>query len=306
MFGDSTALMSSWGLLTDLTRTGRAEFVEGFTGLGCAVLRTQTRRIAGEVESTDPTCNNWAGVWKRQLDAIQPDVVIVQTGSWDVADRQIAEDPAWRVPGDPLFDAFAVSEMLAALDVLTSGGAVVVWLTSPAPGAVAYESERVQRFDPAPRHRRLNELIRQLPGLRPGQVEVVDLAAWMADQSPGEDRRLRPDGVHFEHDTSMEVCARYLCDAVLAGARQLRPGPPPTTTKPVVPAPPPIVAPAAADARARARALLLGMPLYEAGLAASAAGWRVSVDADSTFDQTPKSDDQLVIWWWTGFVNDVR
>jgi hypothetical protein len=306
MFGDSTALMSSWGLLTELTRTGRAQFVEGFTGLGCAVLRTDTRRIAGEVEDTDPTCNNWATVWQGQLDAGRPDIVVVQTGSWDVADRQLAGDPEWRGPGDPLFDAFALSEMLAAVDMLSAGGAVVVWLTSPAPGAIAYESERVQRFDPAPRHRRLDELIRQLPGLRPSQVAVVDLSAWLAAQSPEEDLRLRPDGVHFEHDTSVDVCVRHLCDAVLRAARELRPGPPPAPRDTALPAPAPIVPPTAPGARDQARQALLGLPLYDAGLAASAAGWRVRVDADAVFDQVPVADDQLVIWWWTGYVNDVR
>ena len=124
----------------------------------------------------------------------------------------------WRGPGDPLFDAFALSEMLAAVDLLSSTGAAVVWLTSPAPGAVAYKSRAVQAFDPAPRHQRFDELVRQLPGLRPGKVVAVDLAAWMADQSLEEDLRLRPDGIHFSHDASTEVCQRYLCDAVLRAA----------------------------------------------------------------------------------------
>ena len=69
MFGDSTALMTSWGLLAELERTHRAEFVEGFTGLGCSVVRTAERRIAGEVAAEDPTCDNWANVWKSEIDS---------------------------------------------------------------------------------------------------------------------------------------------------------------------------------------------------------------------------------------------
>ena len=89
VFGDSTALMTSWGLLTELERTHRAEFVVGFTGLGCSVLRTDERRIADDVAVDDPTCNDWANVWKSHIDTDQPDIAVVQTGSWDVADRKL-------------------------------------------------------------------------------------------------------------------------------------------------------------------------------------------------------------------------
>lgn len=306
MFGDSTALMTSWGLLAELDRTRRAEFVEGFTGLGCSVLRTTQRRIADDVEPTDPTCNSWADVWKGELDTNQPDIVVVQTGSWDVADRKLAGEDEWRSPGDPKFDAFALAEMLAAVDLLSSTGAAVVWLTSPVPGAAAYESARVQAFDPGPRHQRFDQLVRQLPGLRPGKVVDVDLAAWMDGLTPDEDAGVRPDGIHFTHDTSVEVCRRYLCDAVLQAAAELRPGPPPTGTPPTTAPIAPVPGPAAPDGRVQARAQLLGRPLYEAGVAASTAGWRVRVDADFSFDATPNADDELVLWWWTGIVNDAR
>jgi lysophospholipase L1-like esterase len=311
VFGDSTALQTSWGLLVELTRTQRGEFVPGFTGLGCSVVRTAQRRIASDVESSDATCNGWADVWKVEVDRSRPDVVVVQTGSWDVADRIVpglvgADADRWRSPGDPSWDAFALSEMVAAVDVLSSTGAVVVWLTSPAPGPIAYRTPRVAAFDPAPRHRRFNELVRQLPGLRSGQVAVVDLAAWVASRSPDEDARLRPDGVHFSHDASVEVCSRFLCNEVLQEARQLRPGPPssavPPTTAPLLRVP----TPTEPDARRAAQTTLVGQTLPAAGLAAAQAGWRVRVDADETFDTVPAADDELVMWWWTGTVNEIR
>jgi hypothetical protein len=310
MFGDSTALQTSWGLLVELDRTQRGEFVQGFTGLGCSVVRTPERRIASDVEASDATCNDWDQVWRAEVDRSRPDVAVVQTGSWDVADRMVpglAGDEAdqWRSPGDPKWDAFALSEMLAAVDVLSSDGAVVVWLTSPVPGPLAYETPRVRAFDPAPRHERFNDLVRQLPGLRPGQVAVVDLAAWIAGQSPDEDARLRPDGVHFGHDASVEVCARFLCDEVVHAARGLRPGPPSDAVPPTTAALPRIPAPTTPEARATARATLVGQTLPAAGLAAAQAGWRVRVDVDENFDTEP-AGDELVLWWWNGTVSDVR
>lgn len=310
VFGDSTALMSSWGMLVEYERTGRAEFVVGFTGLGCSVVRTPERRIADEVVRDDVTCEDWPNVWQGVLDDARPDVAVVQTGSWDVADRRVPGDDLWRGPGDPVYDAYAQSELLAAVDLLSAGGTAVVWLTSPIPGAAAYESPRVQVFDPAPRHERFNALVERLPALRPGKVEVVDLAGWVASQPPEEDARLRPDGVHFTHDASVDVCQRYLCDAVLVAARSLRPGPPPTgaasTTVPS--SAPQLSVPRATepDSRARARAVLVGQLLPDAGIAAARAGWRVRVDADDTFDSMPRTDDELVLWWRTGVVNDVR
>jgi hypothetical protein len=311
VFGDSTALMSSGGMLVEYERTGRAEFVVGFTGLGCSVVRTPERKIADDIVHDDVTCEDWPNVWRGVLDDARPDVAVVQTGSWDVADRKVPGDDQWRGPGDPIYDAYATSELLAAVDVLSAGGTVVVWLTSPAPGAAAYESPQVQVFDPAPRHRRFNELVGQLPVLRPGKVAVVDLASWVASQPPGEDARLRPDGVHFTHDASVDVCQRFLCDAVLDAARALRPGPPPpaTSTRPTGPSSDGarlVPGPAEPDSRARARDALVGQLLPDAGIAAARAGWRVRVDADDTFDSTPRADDELVLWWWTGVVNDVR
>lgn len=300
-------------MLVEYERTGRAEFAVGFTGLGCSVVRTPERKIADEVVQDDPTCEDWPDVWSQAQADARADVAVVQTGSWDVADRIVPGDDRWRGPGDPVYDAYAQAELLAAVDTLAADGTAVVWLTSPVPGAAAYESPQVQVFDPAPRHRRFNELVQQLPALRPGKVQVVDLAAWVAEQPADEDARLRPDGVHFTHDASVEVCQRYLCDAVLAAAHELRPGPPgarapstpPTTAQTgdevlVVPGP------GQPDARAAARAALVNQLLPAAGIAAARAGWRVRVDADETFDAVPAADDELVLWWWTGVVNDVR
>jgi hypothetical protein len=306
MFGDSTALMTSWGLLTETTRTGRAAFAEGFTGLGCSVLRTAERRIADRVERADATCNNWADVWRSTIETKRPDIVVVETGSWDVADRKLAGEDTWRAPGDATFDAFAMSEMLAAVDLLSSQGAVVVWLTSPAPGAAAYQDPQVRAFDPGPRHQAFNRVIRQLPALRPGVVDVVDLAAWVDQVGPEEDARLRTDGIHFGHDTSIEVCERYLCDAVLARARALKPGPPPASTRSIADAYAAAPGPGAPDGRAGAVTALRGRSLYEAGLAASAAGWRVRVDVDDQFDEVPATPDELVFWAWAGPVSEVR
>ena len=65
------------------------------------------------------------------------------------------------------------------------------------------ENERVARF---------NEMVKQLPKLRPGKVAVVDLATWLANS--GRDAKFRPDGVHLADDQARVVAAEYLAQAV--------------------------------------------------------------------------------------------
>jgi len=108
--------------------------------------------------------------------------------------------------------------MTHAVDVLSSDGGIVVWLTSPPPGAASGKKDPT--WDPAKRMARFNELVNQLPAARPGKVTVVDLAGWIDTLPPEEDARMRPDGVHFStppkgQDTSTEAADEFLGAAVL-------------------------------------------------------------------------------------------
>ncbi len=220
-FGDSTALQTSWGLANFLRDTNQGVYVNGFAGLGCSVIRTDQRRTPGiGVENSAKQCNDWEHVWKQQVDENQPNIALVQVGPWEIVDRKLPGDDQWRGPGDPKYDDYEFSEMTKAVDVLSSNGAIVVWLTSPPPGA-ASNQKPTNSYDPAQRMARFDELVKKLPEARPGKVTVVDLADWVNQQSPEEDARLRPDGVHFHTpqnggaDTSTEVAEKYLGGAVL-------------------------------------------------------------------------------------------
>jgi hypothetical protein len=217
VFGDSTALMTGFGVASYLSETGRGINVEGQQGLGCSVMRTAERRAAdGAVQGTVQDCNEWERIWKERVDAGQPNISVVQVGQWEVLDRKLPGEDVWRSPGDPAFDDYLFSEMTTAVDVLSSNGGIVVWLTNPIPGERFSQREpnsnAVQRMD------RFNQLVKQLPPARPGKVVVVDLAAWVGQLSPDEDVRIRPDGVHFQAvpvDTSTEVSRAFLGEAIL-------------------------------------------------------------------------------------------
>ncbi|MCU1345886.1 MAG: oatA 5, partial [Acidimicrobiia bacterium] len=145
-------------------------------------------------------------------------VAIVQVGPWDVADRRLPGDRAWRHPGDPVYDRYLLGEMNGVLDMFAARGVAVVWLTSPeiesGRADVPRPSNPYPESDPA-RMRRFNELLTQAAASRPA-VHVVDLAGHLASLPGGElDPALRPDGVHFTLVTARQV-ADWLGPAVVA------------------------------------------------------------------------------------------
>jgi len=184
-------------------------------------------RLGSVVGPGPDGCTDWATSWPRLIAESQPTTVVVQIGAWDVQERRIGGDPTWRAPGDPVFDDEMRARLLQAVDLLSAGGATVVWLQSPTPT----EGREGRSSDPAydavaPKIQRINELVAELPAQRPDTVRVIDLSSWF--ESTGEQDRLRPDGMHFSEATSREVADRFLGEAVLGPDWWNQPGPAPT------------------------------------------------------------------------------
>jgi len=93
----------------------------------------------------------------------------------------------------------------------------VVWLTAPYTYSDRPESEpaRMDAF---------NDMVRELAAEKEGLV-LVDLAGWLQSLPPGEDARLRPDGVHFSADppTNLEVAERWLGEQIMTASTLERP-----------------------------------------------------------------------------------
>ena len=111
--------------------------------------------------------------------------------------------------------------MTAAVDTLFASGACkVVLVTSPTfdSGAVDGRSppKPFPESDPS-RIARRNAHRSEVAATRP-HVGVLDFAAYMATRT--DDRRLRPDGVHFTYDTAREI-ADWLAPEILRVARTL-------------------------------------------------------------------------------------
>ncbi|MEZ5208324.1 MAG: SGNH hydrolase domain-containing protein [Acidimicrobiales bacterium] len=218
LFGDSTALMSAFGLAGWLLDTGRGVPVDGRVDLGCSILRGGLRRDHIGIGPNNPVCDDWPTSWGEMLRAHRPDLAVVQTGPWDILDHQFAGESVWRAPGDPTFDAALAAEMDAVLDLLSGEGAHVVWLTLPpqrtgvgaGPGG-----DTAPATDPA-RADRYNAVLRQVAAARPDDVTVLPYAEWLVDS--GLDETLRPDGIHVAFDTSRTAADLWLGDQIVSAA----------------------------------------------------------------------------------------
>jgi len=155
---------------------------------------------------------------------VNPEVVVLASGIWEVVDRRLPGDDRFRSVGQPEVDRYILRELLAAIDVLGSRGASVVLLTYP-----QIEAGRDQGYvdlpesDPA-RIDRLNELVLEAASLRPGVSTVADLGGWLESLPGGSlDGEKRDDGVHFR-DTFTPVIGDWLAPIVVEVGRN---GPPP-------------------------------------------------------------------------------
>ena len=124
-------------------------------------------------------------------------------------------------PGDPVFDDWLLSEYQLAIDIASSRGARVVWLTSPCIGPAMDQHSSLGAagaLDPS-RLEHLNRvLLPRLVASRPHQVELFDLFATVCPDgtyvaSLPWARDLRSDPLHIGREA-----AAYMGDAIMQTA----------------------------------------------------------------------------------------
>ena len=95
--------------------------------------------------------------------------MVVLTGGWDVRARKL---PSWEnalLIGDEVYDDWLVSEFDAAVELLSSRGARVVWLTTP---CYAKFGKTSGVWDPERVHK-LNGILERLAASRGDELELV-------------------------------------------------------------------------------------------------------------------------------------
>lgn len=219
--GDSVADNIGTGLERTMRQSGTAT-TRSFTRRGCGLARggiessrdAQTRAVA---------CAAWIESWAETVASFDPEVVVVYTGGWDLIERRLTKEGPVQQIGDRDYDDWLRTEYQHAIDVLSAGGAHVVWISSlcvkkPTLGPVGV-------FDPV-RIRRLNDAIIELVHKNAAHASYIDLFSEVCPDgafSPVVDgiAGARPDGIHFSPEAADSV-ARRLAPELTQYARQAR------------------------------------------------------------------------------------
>ena len=92
--------------------------------LGCGVVRGSPFRYFGDVQQEPPECATWPQDWAKDVAQLDPDVVLVVIGRWEVMDR-MHDGQTGRASATRRSTTYLDSELATAVSTLSSHGAVV-------------------------------------------------------------------------------------------------------------------------------------------------------------------------------------
>jgi peptidoglycan/LPS O-acetylase OafA/YrhL len=151
--------------------------------------------VGGTEIGPSPGCDSWPQLYASAVDTFDPDVVVVLSPVWDAMPHRHESWPEYRVPGDPVYDAWLLGEYSTAADMLTSDGARVVWLDVP-----CVEGRGTNGTIDA-----LNAVIERIADAR-DDVDRVSLAAVLCEPARFTGAR-SDDGFHFTDPGADELAA---------------------------------------------------------------------------------------------------
>lgn len=176
LLGDSLALTFGWGLGWGATNWGVQVFNDAM--LGCDLDWGGTVNFQGITTMAAQGCANWPNTWQGLVDFLNPDVVAIELGRWEVSNRLL--DGGWYTVGQPQWDDRYASLLSQAIQIVSSRGAKVVLFTLPyvaqttlAPDGQPWDINQPARTDA------FNALTRRVAAQFPGVVTVIDLNALM-------------------------------------------------------------------------------------------------------------------------------
>jgi peptidoglycan/LPS O-acetylase OafA/YrhL len=195
LFGDSQADSLEYTLVRDTGAFGYPVQFQRVGRIGCGI-------IGGYADvGTGSGLNEECERWKTELPAVvrdlDPDVVLVMIGAWEVYDTVVGD--AHLVPGTPEYAAQLSSQLRDAVTIASTGGAQVVLLDVacyPVPDLGIAGQDRVRAE--AWRGHAVNEVIHEVADeLDLTVLPYHDLLCDGDEPRPLLDLVVRPDGVHF-------------------------------------------------------------------------------------------------------------
>jgi peptidoglycan/LPS O-acetylase OafA/YrhL len=215
LVGDSVAASLEAGLADAVAARG-ATF-DSIAFPGCGVVTGIPLSDEGERIEWGEQCSESLPSSQVNAVAAQAPDLVVWLSTWELAAREV--DGQAFAFGTPEGDAVLLALMQQAADRLTGGGADLAVLTIP-PSVDADIRDADAGFNAQANH--FNGLLRELAGLAPDRIHVVDFAtlvcAGTPEDCPADVEGLRPrprDGAHFEPDGARWAGA-VLADQLLA------------------------------------------------------------------------------------------
>ncbi len=254
IFGDSVAWRLGFAMLASQPQNPYDVNMYNGAIVGCGLVRSTQYMAHGVPDTMTPACNSsapvsdqWPAQWQADLDQFHPNVVVVLAGRWELDDRLI--DGHWMHIGDPVFDADLRASMEQAVQVATSTGSLMVFMTSPCYDSGEQNNGLPWPEDSATRLAAYNTMVRQVAAQHPSTVQVFDLDALLC---PGGTFTTYFDGIQIRDGDGVHIVptpaagqwldARILPDVIKVGRLQmsgaLLTAPPVSTTAPSTSSPP--------------------------------------------------------------------
>jgi peptidoglycan/LPS O-acetylase OafA/YrhL len=223
--GDSVAL--ALGIQYDPAIAANRIAVRTEGALGCGLLRGEIYSDGAYRFAQDEECDNWPVWWRGVVEGYDPDLALLLVGAWDVYDRRI--DGELLRFESPEFESHFRAQLEETFAALSSGGAHVVFLTTPCfqPVLTDLGAWGTERGDPA-RIAALNRYLEEFAAARPGAVSVLDVNNLLCPegQFTGELQgvQMHTDGVHFTR-AGAELIWEWLVPQLNALGREYAPEP---------------------------------------------------------------------------------
>jgi peptidoglycan/LPS O-acetylase OafA/YrhL len=172
LLGDSLALTLGQGLGDDASAWGVQVQDDGV--VGCDLDPDSTVNIEGSISKAAQGCVDWPRTWAADVKRLDPDVVAIELGRWEVSDRIV--DGRWTQIGAPVWDRLLTRLLNEAITVVSQRGAKVVLFTLP------YVQQTTEQPNGQPwdinqpiRTNEYNAIVRQVAARHRGVVTVIDL-----------------------------------------------------------------------------------------------------------------------------------
>jgi peptidoglycan/LPS O-acetylase OafA/YrhL len=177
-------------------------------------------------------CKDWRRTWQGDVEAYQPDLVLMLFGSWDYPDHVV--NGVKLETGTPEWSDYVLGQLQTQLNSLTAQGAKLGLVTWPYPGSILWkkagEKGEEAEEDAHWRVDDLNGLYRRFAEEHPDKVVVFDLNSFASPEGKFTDLyidgiRMREDGIHFTSESSY-IVGKWLVQQIfdMGGSGATMPG----------------------------------------------------------------------------------